>query len=50
VAPLDAGLNLSIILNNLEKFTVYEVRVRAVTLTPGPYSSPVTVQTDEDGK
>ncbi|XP_031573109.1 receptor-type tyrosine-protein phosphatase delta-like [Actinia tenebrosa] len=48
VAPIDAGLNLSIIVSNLEKFTFYEVRVRAVTVRPGPYSAPVNVQTDED--
>lgn len=50
VGPVNAGLNLSIIVRNLEKFTFYEVRVRAVTIRPGPFSAPITVQTDEDGK
>lgn len=47
---IDAGLVLNYTVDNLEKWTTYEVKVRAVTVAPGPFSNKVTVRTSEDGK
>jgi len=47
---LDAGLAVSFRIGQLNKWTYYEVSVRAVTVAPGPFSNKVTVRTDEDGK
>ena len=47
---IDVGLNQSYRIGQLEKWTSYEVQVRAVTVAAGPYSDKVVVQTDEDGK
>ena len=47
---IDAGLVLNYTVGNLEKWTTYEVKVRAVTVAPGPFSDKVTVRTSEDGK
>ena len=47
---LDAGLAVSFRIGQLNKWTYYEVSVRAVTVAPGPFSDKVTVRTDEDGK
>ena len=49
-SPVDVGLVLSYQVSSLKKWTAYEVEVRAVTVTPGPFSKKVTVQTDEDGE
>ena len=48
--PIDAGLGLNYTVGNLQKWTSYEVKVRAVTIAPGPFSNKVIVRTDEDGK
>ena len=47
---IDAGLVLNYTVGDLEKWTTYEVKVRAVTVAPGPFSNKVTVRTSEDGK
>ena len=47
---IDAGLVLNYTIGNLDKWTIYEVKVRAVTVAPGPFSDKVTVRTSEDGK
>lgn len=47
---IDAGLNQSYHIGHLEKWTMYEVQVRAVTVAPGPYSGKVVARTGEDGK
>ena len=47
---IDAGLNQSYHIGQLEKWTMYEVQVRAVTVAPGPYSGKVVVKTKADGK
>ena len=47
---IDAGLVLNYTIGNLDKWTIYEVKVRAVTIAPGPFSDKVTVRTSEDGK
>ena len=47
---IDAGLNQSYHIGQLEKWTSYEVQVRAVTVAPGLYSNKVVVKTEEDGK
>jgi len=40
----------SITLLSLHPFYQYEVRVAAVTVSSGPFSPPITVQTDSDGE
>ena len=47
---IDAGLVLNYTVRNLDKWTSYEVKVRAVTVAPGPFSNKVIVRTSEDGK
>ena len=47
---IDAGLAVSFRIGQLNKWTYYEVSVRAITVAPGPFSDKVTVRTDEDGK
>ena len=47
---IDVGLVLNYTVGNLDKWTNYEVRVRAVTVGPGPFSKKVIVRTDEDGR
>ena len=47
---LGVGLNLSYQIGQLKKWTSYEVKVRALTVAPGPFSEEVTVHTDEDGE
>lgn len=47
---IDAGLVLNYTVGNLDKWTIYEVKVRAVTVAPGPFSDKVIVRTNEDGK
>ena len=47
---LDAGLAVSFRIGQLNKWTYYEVSVRAITVAPGPFSDKVTVRTGEDGK
>ena len=43
--------NLSLIIVELKEFTHYNISVRAYTgVGPGPYSVPITNQTEEDGK
>ncbi|KAL9967588.1 hypothetical protein ACROYT_G025850 [Oculina patagonica] len=44
---IDAGLVLNYTVGNLDKWTSYEVKVRAVTIAPGPFSDKVIVRTDE---
>ncbi|XP_068670555.1 receptor-type tyrosine-protein phosphatase F-like [Montipora foliosa] len=46
--PLGVGLNLSYQIGQLKKWTSYKVKVRALTVAPGPFSEEVTVHTDED--
>ena len=48
--PVDVGLVLNYTVGDLDKWTSYEVKVRAVTVAPGLFSKEVTVRTDEDGK
>lgn len=50
LAVIDAGLVLNYTVGNLDKWTIYEVKVRAVTVAPGPFSDKVIVRTNEDGK
>lgn len=40
----------SIRISNLEPFYTYSFVISAITTGPGPYSSPVTVTTFEDGR
>lgn len=47
---IDAGLVLNYTIGNLDKWTIYELKVRAVTVAPGPFSDKVIVRTNEDGK
>ena len=47
---IDAGLVLNYTIGNLDKWTIYELKVRAVTIAPGPFSDKVIVRTNEDGK
>lgn len=47
---IDAGLVLNYTIANLDKWTIYELKVRAVTIAPGPFSDKVIVRTNEDGK
>ena len=46
---INAGLVLNYTVGNLDKWTVFEVKVRAVTVAPGPFSDKVIVGTSEDG-
>lgn len=50
LSVIDAGLVLNYTVGNLDKWTIYEVKVRAVTVAPGPFSDEVIVRTSEDGK
>ena len=50
LSTTDVGLNLSYHIGQLKKWTSYEVKVRAVTIAPGPFSEAVMVRTDEDGE
>ena len=47
---IDAALVLNYTIGNLDKWTIYELKVRAVTIAPGPFSDQVIVRTNEDGK
>ena len=47
---VNVGLVLNYTVHNLDKWTDYEIKVRAVTIAPGPFSDKVIVRTDEDGK
>ena len=47
---VNVGLVLNYTVRNLDKWANYEIRVRAVTIAPGPFSDKVIVRTDEDGK
>ena len=40
----------SVRISNLHPYYTYSIVISAVTIGPGPYSSPVTVATFEDGK
>lgn len=40
----------SLVISNLHPFYVYTIRIQAVTVSPGPLSEPLTVNTMEDGK
>ena len=41
---------LSVVISDLEKFTVYYIWVKAVTVATGPSSNVLDVITDEDGE
>ena len=47
---VNVGLVLNYTVRNLDKWTDYEIKVRAVTIAPGPFSDKFIVRTDEDGK
>lgn len=56
VFEVETGINAtfssmfeSITLQNLHPYYTYSVEVSANTIAPGPYSSPLTVITDQDG-
>ena len=38
----------SYVIQNLKEFTNYSIEVAAVTVGEGPYSTPITVTTDQD--
>ena len=40
----------SVRINNLHPYYTYSIVISAVTIGPGPYSTPVTVTTFEDGR
>ena len=44
------SLTTEITLFSLHPFYTYEITIAAVTVAQGPLSSPITVQTDSDGK
>lgn len=47
---INVGLVLNYTVRNLDKWARYEMKLRAVTVAPGPFSDKVIVRTDEDGK
>ena len=49
-SQVNVGLVLNYTVRNLDKWTNYELKVRAVTIAPGPFSDKFIVRTDEDGK